>query len=206
MKKVLYLILFFLALQAQAQKVTNKSFSSKGVSTLVINGDMVFKMHIETAKTQTISIQSLAEGEHSEEVVLITQIKSNTLYISSIYQPLFVADNDKLSAHKVLSVEYKLVIPEQLNLSISSSIASVFLFGNYNKVTTELMNGSFFAKSFKGDLLVNTIHGDIEVETHQATAEASSKHGKVDQAVLGNGNNQITLNSINGNIRISKSE
>ncbi len=206
MKKVLYLILFFLALQAQAQKVTNKSFSSKGVSTLVINGDMVFKMHIETAKTQTISIRSLAEGEHSEEVVLITQIKSNTLYISSIYQPLFVADNDKLSAHKVLSVEYKLVIPEQLNLSISSSIASVFLFGNYNKVTTELMNGSFFAKSFKGDLLVNTIHGDFEVETHQATAEASSKHGKVDQAVLGNGNNQITLNSINGNIRISKSE
>ena len=206
MKQVFYVIVFFLVSQVQAQKATNKSFSSKGISALVIDGNMVFKMHIETAKTQTISIQSLAEGEYSEEVVLITQIKNNMLYISSKFQPLFVGDNDKLSAHKVISVEHKLVIPEQLNLSISSSLASVFLYGNYNQVTTELINGSFLAKNFQGNLLVNTIHGDIKVETNQATAEVSSKHGKVDQAVLGNGNNQIILNSINGNITVTKSE
>ncbi|TYA60220.1 hypothetical protein FVF61_00425 [Formosa maritima] len=163
-------------------------------------------MRMETTKTNTISIQSLAEGEHSEQLVLLTEIKNNQLHVSSVYQPLFVADNDKLSAHKLISIELIFLIPEQLDISISSNIASVFLSGNYNHVTIELMNGSFKANNFQGNLLVNTIHGDVEVETNQAIVEASSKHGNVNQEVLIEGNREIILNSINGNITVTKTE
>ncbi|WP_233586633.1 DUF4097 family beta strand repeat-containing protein [Formosa maritima] len=206
MKPILSIIIMFYALQIYAQKTTEKTFTSEGISTLVIDGSSVFKIRMETTKTNTISIQSLAEGEHSEQLVLLTEIKNNQLHVSSVYQPLFVADNDKLSAHKLISIELIFLIPEQLDISISSNIASVFLSGNYNHVTIELMNGSFKANNFQGNLLVNTIHGDVEVETNQAIVEASSKHGNVNQEVLIEGNREIILNSINGNITVTKTE
>src|SRR5690606_41181547 len=121
MKQVFYVIVFFLVSQVQAQKATNKSFSSKGISALVIDGNMVFKMHIETAKTQTISIQSLAEGEYSEEVVLITQIKNNTLYISSKFQPRSEEHTSELQSRENLVCRLLL---EKKNFYISNTHAN----------------------------------------------------------------------------------
>lgn len=206
MRHVLYILIFFFGFQIQAQKTTNKSFSSKGISTLVIDGSSVFKMTIEATKTKSISIQSIVEGEHNEQVVLLTEIKNKQLHISSVYQPLFVDNNDKLSAHKLISVEFKIRIPEHLKVFISSNIASVFMSGIFNQVTTELTNGSFNADNFQGNLLVNTIHGDIHLETNQATVEVSSKHGIINQNPLEEGKQQISLNSINGNITVTKTE
>lgn len=206
MRHVLYILILFFGFQIQAQKTTNKSFSSKGISALVIDGSSVFKMTIEATKTKNISIQSIVEGEHNEQVVLLTEIKNKQLYISSVYQPLFVDNNDKLSAHKLISVEFKIRIPEHLKVFVSSNIASVFMSGIFNQVTTELTNGSFNADNFQGNLLVNTIHGDIHLETNQATVEVSSKHGIINQNPLEEGKQQISLNSINGNITVTKTE
>ncbi|PWI31058.1 hypothetical protein DI383_04065 [Flavobacteriaceae bacterium LYZ1037] len=163
-------------------------------------------MTIKTAKTKDISIESFVEGENSEHVVLVTHLQNNQLQVSSVYQPLFVADDDKRSVHKLISIELTILIPEHLNIIITSNIASVFITGSYNQVTTELINGSFQSKNFQGNLLVNTIHGDIHVATNLVTVQASSKHGDVKQEVLTQGSREILLNSINGNITVTKTE
>lgn len=206
MKHFFLIIILFFALQTQAQKTTNKTISSKGISEVIIDGSSVFKISIETIKANNISIQSYVEGENNEHVVLLTKIINNQLHISCPYQPLYVAANDKLSVHKLISIEIKLRIPEQLNISISSNIASVFMSGIYHKVTTELINGSFNAEKFNGNLLVNTIHGNIDLKTNLANVEVSSKHGTVEQEKLTPGNSFIVLNSINGNITVTKTE
>jgi hypothetical protein len=206
MKHIIYLLFLFFVLQAQAQKTTNKSFSSEGIFALVIEGSSVFKISVETTKEKNIFIQSHVEGENNEQVVLLAEIKNKELFVSSAYQPLYVADDDKLSANKLISIEFKLLIPEYLDVFISSNLASVFMYGNYNQVTTELINGSFHAENFYGNLLVNTIHGDIYLETNKAKVEVSSKHGTVKQDILTQGNKQIVLNSINGNITVTNTE
>ncbi|HLV40185.1 hypothetical protein [Xanthomarina sp.] len=206
MKYLIYVGILFFALQTQAQKTNTKSFSSEGISTLVIDGNSIFKIIVETAKTKTISIHSEVEGENNEHVVLLTEIKDEELHISSSFQPMFVGNNDKLSAHKLISIELKLVIPENLELLVSSDIALVFLSGNYKNVDVQLINGSLNAKSFHGNLLVNTIHGNIDVSTNGAKVEVSSKHGHVVINAIKTGKQQMSLNSINGNITVSKAE
>jgi hypothetical protein len=206
MKHSLYIIILFFVLQVQAQKTTNKSFSSKGISEIIIDGSSVFKINIETSKTNSISIQSLVEGENYEHVILLAEIKNKQLHISSKYQPLYVDANDKLSVHKYISIEFKLIVPEYLNVFITSNVASVFMSGNYNQVTSELINGSFNADNFFGNLLVNTIHGNIDVVTNLANVEVSSKHGRINQEILTPGDYEIVLNSINGNITVTKTE
>ncbi|GGG38405.1 hypothetical protein [Bizionia arctica] len=206
MKYIKYIVILFFVLQIQAQKTTNKSFSAAGISTLVIDGSSIFKISIETTKTQNISIESFVEGENYEHVVLLAETRDNQLHVSSVYQPLFVAANDKLSVHKLISIELTIRIPEHLDVIITSNIASVFMSGNFNQVTTELINGSFNSKNFQGNLLVNTIHGDIHVASKRAKVQASSKHGTIEQEILTQGDKQIVLNSINGNITVSKIE
>ncbi|MCX7551118.1 hypothetical protein [Xanthomarina sp. F2636L] len=206
MKHIFLIGCLFFVFQMNAQKTTKKSFSAEGVSSLFIDGNSVFKIYIETVKTNNISIESFVEGENNEHVVLLAEIKDHQLHISSVYQPLFVAENDKLSAHKLISIEFKIRIPEQLNVFITSNIASIFMIGNYNQVTAELMNGSYNAENYKGSLLVNTIHGDIQVATDLSEVEVSSKHGTVEQEMLALGDKQIVLNSINGNITVIKTE
>ena len=206
MKHIIYIGILFFVFHVQAQKTINKSVPSEGISTLVIDGSYVFKISVETTKAKTVSIQSLIEGENYEHVILLAAIKDKQLHVSSKYQPLYVDANDKLSVHKYISIEFKIVVPEHLDVSISSNIASVFMIGSYNQVTTELINGSFNATKFLGNLVVNTIHGDIHLETNQATVEVSSKHGLINEEVITNGKNSISLNSINGNITVSKTE
>ncbi|HLV14223.1 MAG TPA: hypothetical protein VKY41_03505 [Xanthomarina sp.] len=206
MKYIIYAIIAFFTLHIQAQKTNIKTFSSGGISTLVIEGNSIFKIEIETAKTETISILSEVEGENNEQVVLLTELKGQELHVSSGFQPMFVEMNDKLSAHKLISIELKLVIPEHLKLHISSDIASVYLSGNYKYVDAQLINGALSAENFYGDLLVNTLQGNISVSTNWSIVEVSSKHGYIIKEDLNLGNHQINLNSINGNITVSKTE
>ena len=206
MKYIIYIFFLLFVYQIQAQKTSAKSFSSKGVSTLVIDGNSIFKIVVETARTKSISIFSEVTGENNEHVVLFTDIKDKKLHISSAFHPMFVANNDKLSAHKLISIELKLIIPENMKLLISSDIALVFLSGSYKYVDAELINGSFNAEKFYGNLLVNTIHGDIKLQTNWAQVEVSTKHGSIKKEAIKLGKHQISLNSINGNIRVNKIE
>ena len=206
MKHLFYITLLFFVLKIQGQNMTEKSFSSEGISALVVDGDLMFKIRVKTAKTNTILVRSLVEGEHNEQVVLITEIKNNQLQISSKYQPLFIADNDKLSAHKAISIELEMVVPENLDVQVSSSMASVFVSGTYHQFVSELKSGSFQAEGFQGNLLVNTIHGHIKVASNKAKLTVSSKYGEVKEARIETGNNLIKLNSINGNITVTKTE
>ena len=81
-------------------------------------------------------------------IVLITEIINNTLYVATKYQPLFTDANDKLSAHKVMSIELGLNIPANKSIYVSSDIASVFVNGQYKDAIIELINGACVLNDF----------------------------------------------------------
>ncbi|WP_452220024.1 hypothetical protein [Lacinutrix salivirga] len=182
----------------------DKVIDGSTINTIKIAGDDVFRVNVKTHTHKAIRISARSEGEHNDEVVLVANTIENTLNITVNFQPLFKNENDKLSAHKLISTELVLVIPENLEVIITSEIASVELKGKYNPLFIELKNGSCTLSDYYGNARVNTLLGDINVETNFATITSNTKSGDITQEKLVAGNNVIILNSINGNIKVTK--
>lgn len=207
MKTISVIILFFLlSAQVFGQKGMQRILDASNVAIIDISGNTMFKIKISTKAVQTISMDLQVEGENNEQIVLQTRQDNNTLFIGSAYQPLFVKPDDKLAAHKKISIELNLEIPENLTVTISSDIASVFVIGNYKDLTAELLNGHFSAQKFSGNLQVDTLHGNIQLETRAGKLDVNSKKGTVEQTKIPLGANQLSLNSINGNISVTKTQ
>ncbi|WP_299777566.1 hypothetical protein [uncultured Formosa sp.] len=189
-----------------AQKRVDKIIDAQNISTLQINGANCFKIHVRALKTSEISIQTKIDGEHSEDMIVIARKSNDTLFISTRFQPLFEADNDKLSAHKLMSIELDIQVPKHINFNIKSDIASVVAEGVFKSAFIELNQGQCNLLSFLGSARVNTINGSIYVETNYATVNAFSRHGVVNLQPLALGKNQLNLKSIQGDISVIKTE
>lgn len=207
MKQQIFLVIIFLvSWQMYSQKFIQKQIDGSEISSVIISGNTLFKIHISSHKSTKIDAVLKIEGENSEQVLLKAYTTKDTLFIGSSYQPMFIPPDDKSSAHKQISIELTLIIPEYLNLNVTSDIASVFIKGNFKNVVAELLNGNFIAEEFLSNLLVNTLRGDILVETNNAFLDLHTKKGTIHQEKLDEGKNKISLNSINGNISVTKTQ
>jgi len=207
MKSYLTLLIgLLLSTSLCAQKEIQKQLDGSEISTIAISGNTMFKVFISTKKSESIRLTLQVEGENNEQVILQSYSNQDTLFVGSSYQPLFTPPDDKLSAHKKISIELTMEIPEDLNVTITSDIASVFATGKYNFFMAELLNGHFKAASISGDLIVNTLHGNITVETNRAELELHSKNGEVAHEKIDAGSKHVSLNSINGNISVIKTQ
>ncbi|CDF81023.1 conserved hypothetical protein (DUF4098) [Formosa agariphila KMM 3901] len=189
-----------------AQKRVDKSIDAQGLSTLQIDGNNCFKIRVTASQTNRILIQTNIAGEHNEDMVVVAKRSNDSLMISTRFQPLFEADNDKLSVHKLISVELEIQLPKHMNLNIKSDIASVEAQGDFNTAFIELNQGNCTLASFSGSATVNTVQGDIYVEANYVKVSADSRHGVVKLQKLNFGENHLNLKSIHGDISVFKTE
>jgi len=204
LKITLSFLLFTSFLYAQISK--EKTWEATAVKTVNISAEGVFKINVKNSSSKTLSLKARIEGENAQHLVILDSISSETLFINSAYQPLFKNNNDKLSAHKVLSVEYDLSVPKHMILDIKSDIASVHVVGEYNYVFVESNQGECSLKQFLGNATINTIDGNITVQTNNAEVTAFSKTGVVQLNQFKYGKFNINCHSINGNIHVSKTK
>jgi len=129
-----------------------------------------------------------------------------SLLISTNFQPAFKDANDKLSAHKVLSIEVSVTLPEHITAYIKSDIAKAKIVGNHKNLTVELSNGNCELTDFKGHAMINTLEGDILATTNYAQVDAISSNASVVLGDLDSGPNTLKLKSLNGIIRVIKSQ
>lgn len=189
-----------------AQKSTEKIWNADVINTIVIDGENVFNITVSNSLSNTILLKVKIEGEHANQLVMVDSIVNKQLYISSSFQPLFVKDNDKLSAHKVMSVEYQLLVPKNIKLEIKSNIGSVDLVGTYPSVFIELNQGNCNLKQFLGNASINTVNGDINIEADHAKVEAFTKTGQITLTQFKFLKFNLNCHTINGDIKITKTE
>lgn len=206
MKHLFFIILVLICFQLEAQKIVEKSINAESIACVVVEGDGMFKIKIKTANTSSISIKTKIEGENSQHMVVSSEIKNDSLIIKSAYQPMFIGQNDKLSAHKVMSIELELSIPKHLSLYVKSDNASASINGTYNNITVELSQGNCMVNNFLGNATINTINGKIDLESNYATVSTYSKTGSITKRPLLLGENQISLHTINGDISVTKTK
>lgn len=187
---------------ASAQKDTSQQLDLKGIETVYIYTDEVFKINLKTTQSDKISISTHTEGEYFNDISLNTEIKGNALYLTSKFQKILQSGYDKLSAHKVFSLEVTIEIPEQLRVFVRSNIASLSAQGNYGYLEVELKSGYCNLSNFTGGAVINTYNGNISIETTGATVTALSRNGNISIPDNLRGEHIIKATSINGDISV----
>ncbi len=178
MKKLLLLILIPNCLFAQ--KRSEQTFDRQDIKTLLINSNAIFKISITAQPVQEISIQTITDGETYESSLLHTKIIDQRLEITTGRTPDFTPFNDKLSAHKVLSIELDITIPQDFNIDIYSTLAEVSLKGRYKELQINLGRGGLIGRDIRfRESVINTISGNVALTTKRADVTASSRNGEV---------------------------
>jgi hypothetical protein len=204
MKIYITILLFFFTLLASAQKETTQELDATEIKNLYIDTDEVFKINIKTIKGDHIFISTHADGEYYNDIALSTTIEGKGVYLTSQFREILQSGYDKLSAHKVFSLELSLEIPENLQVYVKSNLASVEAEGAYEYLQVQLNSGYCNLNNFEGNALINTYNGAILIKTLGATVIASSRNGKVFLPAKNNGNYKIKATSINGDIRVEE--
>lgn len=206
MRYFFIVIAFFFCLPVNAQKKTLEVIDATEIESLVISSDEIFKITISTSSLKEIRISTRADGEYFDEISLESELKEGRLILRSAYREILQSGYDKLSAHKVLSMEVELEIPEGMRVEIVSNVATVFGRGKYEELFIQLKSGSCYLEEFHGDAVVNTFSGNVVIKTSDAQVTASSRHGEVDVLDNSFGSNKIAVTSINGNISVQKTK
>ena len=180
LKKLTFILFFLFFGNIFAQKIIERNFNASEITSIEINSDVIYHIKITSRNTEQIKIKTQVEGENYENVVLGIIEENNTLHIKTSFTPFFEAKNDKLAAHKVISIEMELIVPESMAIKIEASIASVEIFGKYESISALLENGNCLMNNFMGDALLKTKQGFIKVYALEETfGTAVSKKGIV---------------------------
>lgn len=160
---IIFIVLTLNMLPLVAQKTIEKQWGGNEVDTLLIDSDAIFRISIISGSGEDIRLSARVEGEYSESVVVNSVLKGRMLAVSSGFSPFFEKDNDKLAAHKVLSIEADLHVPEDLVMIIRSAQATVEQTGPLREIQVSTSEGNILLNAFTGDARLYTEIGDISV-------------------------------------------
>jgi len=205
---LLIIVLFIFSCNLFAQKKLLKEYDVDNIHTLYIDSNDIFQIKLETSQTDKIIMYTQIDGETYENTLLHTETIEGILKITTGHTPDFIPFNDKLSAHKILSIVLEITLPEGLNLDVYSTLASVNAQGDYNQIRINLGRGGCHLSDFRfrESLLINTISGNIELETKNAEVHAQSRNGSVVIPKRMTGIKTINLQSIDGDITVIDSQ
>jgi hypothetical protein len=204
LKKILLsLLLVFGISEAISQKLVEKQLDATRFERLIISSDMINTLTITSEATNQIRIVNKVVGENYENVILTTSEESKTLKIGTSYSPYFIAENDKLAAHKVMSVDIELTIPNFLYVEVHTPLASISVTGNYFNFHAYLENGDCQLNNFLGNAIIKTKQGNIKVQAREnVSGRAFSTNGSVVNYLPGKAKYTIIAESHGGDISL----
>ena len=201
-------ILFILAsISLCAQKRLTQTYEATAINELYINSNEIFKINITTAQTSNITIATIIDGETFASTLLNTTIEEGVLKITTGKTPDYIPFNDKLAAHKVLSIELDIIIPTGLDTSIFSTLASVDTTGNLGQVRIDLGRGHYRGEEFRfrESGKINTISGSIYIASDIVNVTALSRNGKVHIPPSDQYGPKLEIKTIHGDVTVVKS-
>lgn len=203
-ENLILLIALLFATVSFSQKDTREIIDADNIKSISIDTDEVYLLKIISTETSQVRIKTHSEGEYYDDIVLESLLHGEELRITTKYPERLTGGFDKLSAHKVFSLAIELEIPEGLEVSIKSNIASLQARGNFKSVYADLKQGYCKLIEFTGTAVINTYSGNILVETSSGLLEANSRNGEVDVPEFLPGRNPLRLTSIDGDIMVRK--
>jgi hypothetical protein len=204
---VLILLMVFGISEAISQKLVEKRLDATRFERLIISSEIINTLTITSEATNQITIVNKVVGENYENVIVTTSEENKTLKIGAIYSPYFNAKNDKLAAHKVMSIDIELTIPNFLIVEVYTPISSINVRGNYSNLHAYLENGNCHLINFFGNASIKTKNGDIDVHAKEnVSGRAFSTNGTVVNYLPGKAKYTIIAESRDGDISLQQTK
>lgn len=206
MCRPIFLLLLMACQVAWSQKVVKKSIVGNEIELINIDVAHCYRLSLATVKGNEVSIEATIDGEYKRELLLNLGQEGRTYYVSTGFQPVFENPNDKLSAHKVISIALKILVPEYLKVAVYGRSCNVTASGNYRHLSITLNDGDCVLSDVGEEALVVTQSGNIRVYAKEADISANTKYGTMAADEIPSSNNHYRLSSITGNIELKKTE
>ena len=187
-----------------AQKLIKKSFVNPGISFFQIDTGNCFNLELATSDGNELVVEAVIDGEYSKDLIIKIREDGNTYSISAGFQPNFINPNDKLSAHKVVSIALKINLPKQNKVKVVGTNCNVKAMGSFKVLEILLDDGNCILNGVRDSVLVNTHSGDISLYSKQGKVFAETKYGSIIKDVIPGGDSTFTLSSITGNINLKR--
>lgn len=203
----IFLSLFLLSTQILlSQKVVKKTLLNTSAKYIQIDGANCFNITLETSKTNTFVVEATIDGEYKKDLLLNLFEEDGTVIVNTSFRPNFVNPNDKLSAHKVVSISLKIMIPVNKEVKVFGTNSNILAKGIYKNLSIILSEGQCLLKNVEGKVNVHTQSGEIKIFSNHADIKAYTKYGLIFNEVENGHKYTYTLNSVTGNIYLKKTE
>ena len=205
---ILSAALLFFTLESYGQKDLSRTYFPANIAAISIDANRVHSLTLKTAKVEEISVSVHLEGETSEEIVIKEQMEGNQLSLGFGSWPLAKTYNDKLSAHKIVSIEVTIAIPEKLFVSITSNTAAVYAEGTFEFLYVDIEDKNCVLQNFNGNADIKTNKGAIRVlvANKDTAAKAITTYGTLSNALEARGTFKNYAESIHGDISLQQTQ
>ena len=176
------------------------------ISLININTENCFEVVLETGKGNDIFVEAKIEGEYQNDLSVLINEKGSSVFISAGFNPDFKNPNDKLSAHKFVSISLRITLPQYQNVRLYGKSSNLNASGNYENLNITLSDGFCRLSSIKGNTTAKTLSGNIYLNSDKILVKAKSKYGQVKIGKSTKGNNIFDLSSTTGNILVSETK
>jgi hypothetical protein len=189
-----------------AQKVLKRTINASSITLLQIDAENCFEVKLETGSTDEIVIEARLEGEYTKDLEIAVYENGGTLGVEAGFTANFINPNDKLSAHKVVSIALNLYLPKWKNVQVYGTNTRVMATGSYSDLSIILADGNCELNQVTQNVTVKTQSGNIFLKAKTGSVTACSKYGLVSPVILPAGANQYNLSTVTGNIELKKPE
>lgn len=188
----------------QGQKRVQKTLLEPTVESVVIDGAQCFHISLETADTQEVWVEAEIDGEYQNEVLVYTETLGNTLQIGTGFTPGFQMPNDKLGAHKTLSVKLRVVLPSHQRVALAAGSCRVETKGNFRDLKIHITGGGCLLEHTAEHTEVTTASAPITAQIGLGMVQAHSRYGRVALETIPSGPSEFIFSSTSGDIRVSR--
>lgn len=189
-----------------AQNEVLRKFLGNSVQNIQINADNCYLIKVSASIGDTIVLTGQIDGEYTKDLQVESKQEGNALYIAAGFRPSFNNPNDKLSAHKVVSIALWISVPENKKLVVYGTNARVVIEGSYKDVSVVLADGDCELSNVLGSASVSTQSGGIIVNATKADIFTDVKYGKISENPIPKGGPKYQLKTVTGNIQLNKTE
>jgi hypothetical protein len=204
MGKIIWVLFFLVPHQiGLSQKLIEKELVNPETKFVEINAANCYLVTISTHGDKQLKIEASMEGEYAKDLSIELEEQGPNILIGTAFLPSFNAPNDKLSAHKVISISLSVTLPEYMQVKVYGTHANVFADGDYKDLSITLADGSCTLKKISERIVVKTQRGEITAHKANGTVKAKSEYGQVFKGRILSGQTQYDFYSVEGDILVN---
>jgi len=190
----------------QGQKLVEKSLAADQVRFIEIDAANCYRISLGTRPTENVEVVAHMDGEYAGKLMVSLEEREGTVSIRAGFLPGFMAPNDKLGAHKVVSISLEIFLPPHRWVRLRGTDCQVWASGEYRLLAIDLGGGSCHLRALSQRVEAHTQSGDIWLTTDRGVIRAISDHGRVLREDIPMGDPRFVLGSVEGDIHIQKTK